>query len=193
MFLDAVAAALDAAPRADHRHTIILMARCCATISCTGSPGSGSRSVSFRPISISGGDRHHDTILGPQRAARISPAASAERLGIRYTIHNDASVTPTRPLHLAHCAVNRLTASGRVLGEAERIPVTSALKAQTIDAAWQVFQEDQRGSITAGKLADLVVLRDNPLDDPAGLRFNQVLCTIRRGRCAFRAPGQDLL
>ena len=131
------------------------------------------------------GDRHHDTFLGPDRAARISPAASAERLGVRYTIHNDASVTPTRPLHLAHCAVNRQTASGRRLGEAERISVLSALKAQTIDAAWQVFREKERGSITPGKIADFAILNQNPLNPDNQLTDCTVLQTIRRGRTAF--------
>jgi predicted amidohydrolase YtcJ len=133
------------------------------------------------------GDLHYDTILGPERACRISPAATAERMGLRYTIHNDASVTPTRPLHLAHCAVNRKTASGRVLGEAERIPVISALKAQTIDAAWQVFQEKERGSIAQGKLADFAILSDNPIDNPDRLNAISVIQTVRRGETVYNA------
>lgn len=186
MFLDAVESALAASPRDDHRHTIIhgqvlrddqlqRIARLGVTISF------------FSAHIHYWGDGHHDIFLGAERAARISPAASAENLGIRYTIHNDASVTPTRPLHLAHCAVNRLTASGQLLGEAEKIPVQSALKAMTIDAAWQVFQEDERGSITRGKLADFAILRDNPLMNPDEIQSNEVLLTIRRGRCAFQA------
>ncbi len=187
MFLDAVEAALTDNPRTDHRHTIIhgqvlrddqlnRIARLGVTISF------------FSAHIHYWGDRHHDTFLGPERAARISPAASAQRLGIRFTIHNDASVTPTRPLHLAHCAVNRQTASGRVLGDDEKISVLSALKAQTIDAAWQVFQEEERGSITSGKLADLAILVDNPLHNPADIQNNRVLCTIRRGKRAFQTP-----
>jgi hypothetical protein len=104
---------------------------------------------------------------------------------VRFTIHNDASVTPTRPMHLAHCAVNRQTAAGRVLGEAEKISALSALKAQTIDAAWQVFQESERGSITVGKLADFVVLDANPLDVPEDLENIRVHQTVRRGRYVF--------
>ena len=187
MFLDAVEAALAETPRRDHRHTIIhgqvlrddqlqRIARLGVTISFF------SAHIHFW------GDRHHDTFLGPERAARISPAASAERLGIRYTIHNDASVTPTRPLHLAHCAANRLTASGRVLGKEEKISALSALKAQTIEAAWQVFQENERGSISAGKLADFVLLDENPLKNPEGIAKINVQCTIRRGKRVSQAP-----
>ena len=186
MLLDAVEAALDAYPREDHRHTLIhgqvlrddQMARM-ARLGMT---------VSFFSAHIHyWGDRHFDTFLGPERAARISPAASAERHGLRYTLHNDASVTPTRPMHLAHCAVNRRTSSGRLLGEDERIPAASALRAQTIDAAWQVFQEHERGSIAPGKLADFVILDINPLDCPGHLDRYTAVQTIRRGRVAFTA------
>jgi len=186
MFLDAVESALDKNPRADHRHTVIhgqvLRDDQMQRIRRLGV------TVSFFSAHIHfWGDRHHDTFLGTKRAQRISPAASAKRAGIRYTIHNDASVTPTRPLHLAHCAVNRLTASGRVLGESEKISINSALKAQTIDAAWQVFQEDERGSIVPGKLADFVVLSENPLENPDQIQHNKVTWTIRRGQTAYRA------
>ena len=184
MFIDAVEAALRAHPRDDHRHTVIhgqvlrpdqmqRMARLGMTVSFF------SAHIHFW------GDQHRQSFLGPERAARISPAATAGRLGLRYTIHNDASVTPTRPLHLAHCAINRRTASGQLLGEDERISPLAALRAQTIDAAWQVFQEARRGSITLGKLADFVLLRDNPLEHPDNIARNQVLATIRRGRCAY--------
>jgi predicted amidohydrolase YtcJ len=180
LFLDAVEAALGANPRHDHRHTVIhgqtlrddqlkRMAQLGVTVSFF------SAHIHFW------GDRHYDTFLGPERAERISPAASAEQYGVRYTIHNDASVTPTRPIHLAHCAVNRLTAGGRVLGEDQKISVLSALRAQTIDAAWQVFQENKRGSIEPGKLADFAILSHNPLTDPERLNRTRVERTVRRG------------
>ncbi|WP_170419285.1 amidohydrolase [Ruegeria atlantica] len=187
MFIDAMDKALQVQPRQDHRHTIIhgqalrddqleRMARLGLT-------------VSFFPAHVYfWGDRHYDTFLGPERSQRISPAASAERYGVRYTIHNDASVTPTRPIHLAHCAVNRTTASGRVLGEDQKISVLSALRAQTIDAAWQVFKEDHRGSIEPGKVADFAVLSRNPLHHPDRLKETRVLETVRNGQSVFATP-----
>lgn len=186
MFLNAVESALEASPRKDHRHTVI-HAQVLRDDQLVRIAKLGVTASFFSAHIHFWGDRHYDTFLGPDRAERISPAASAERLRIRYTIHNDASVTPTRPLHLAHCAVNRITASGRLLGEQEKISAYSALKAQTIDAAWQVFQEDVRGSIETGKLADFVVLTGNPLESPAEIQFHKVLRTIRRGRCVFQA------
>ncbi|WP_108859856.1 amidohydrolase [Ruegeria sp. Alg231-54] len=186
MFIGAVEKVLRAYPRKDHRHTIIHgqalrddQLERMAQLGLT---------VSFFPAHVYfWGDRHYDTFLGPERSERISPAASAERFGVRYTIHNDASVTPTRPIHLAHCAVNRKTSSGRVLGEDQKINVLSALRAQTIDAAWQVFKEDRRGSIETGKVADFVVLSRNPLHDPNRLKDTQVLETIRAGQSVFAA------
>lgn len=184
MFIDAVETALRINPRDDHRHTIIhgqvLQDDQLARMARLGI------TVSFFAAHIHfWGDSHHDSFLGPERAARISPAGSAARHGLRFTLHNDASVTPTRPLHLAHCAVNRRTAGGRVLGENERISVLAALRAQTIDAAWQVFQENERGSIEPGKLADLAILDGNPLTCPDAVGSISVSETWRRGSRAY--------
>ena len=119
----------------------------------------------------------------------LSPAASAQQRGIRSTIHNDASVTPTRQLHLSHCAVERRTYGGRILGEAQKISRLSALHAMTIDAAWQVFEDSKQGSIENGKLADLVILSENPLETSKSLDDIRVMQTIRRGTIAHQAWG----
>lgn len=185
MFIDAVEQALIKHPRSDHRHTIIhgqtlredqleRMAKLGMTVSF------------FSAHIYFWGDLHYETILGPERAERISPAASAQQHGIRFTIHNDASVTPTRPLHLAQCAVERQTYGGRVLGEDQKISRLSALRALTIDAAWQVFEETNRGSIQSDKLADLVILSENPLKTTKPLNEIRVHQTIRRGKIAYQ-------
>lgn len=131
------------------------------------------------------GDRLRDTFLGLDRAARISAAGSAQRHDVRFTLHNDASVMPTRPIHLAHCAVNRLTAAGTQRDGNQKIPVLAALRAQTIVAAWQVFQEDRRSSIEVGKIAGFAILDQNPIDSPKDLLSTQVSRTIRRGQTVF--------
>ena len=74
------------------------------------------------------------------------------------------------PLQAVWSQVFRQTYGGDVLGPEQRIGVMDALRAVTIDAAWQVFQEDNRGSLEPGKYADLVVLSGNPLDDPMAMR-----------------------
>lgn len=109
------------------------------------------------------GDRHVSIFLGPERAARISPLASSLKQGLTFTLHSDLPVTPVDPLFSIHCAVNRITREGKVLGAEERISPLEALKAYTTHAAYCSFEEDLKGSIKAGKLADFTVLSDNPL------------------------------
>ena len=70
---------------------------------------------------------------------------------------------------------------GRVIGEAERIDPMQALRAVTIDAAWQIFRDDELGSIEIGKLADLVVLDGNPLERPDAIRDLEVMQTVVGG------------
>lgn len=134
------------------------------------------------------GDEHRDIFLGPFRAARISPLKSATELGIRYSIHLDSPVVPMSPLQGVWSAVNRLTRTGKVLGPDERVDPMTALRAVTIDAAWQNHQEESKGSLEAGKLADLVVLRQDPLTvDPTTIRDIEVLETVVGGDTVYRA------
>ena len=132
------------------------------------------------------GDRHRDLFLGPERADRISPLKSAQDRGIRFTIHNDTPVTPVNPLLLVWCSVNRLTRDGHVLGPDQRIGVYDALRAVTIDAAWQNFEEASKGSIEFGKFADFVVLAENPLNaSPEQIKDIVIERTIIDGQTVF--------
>jgi predicted amidohydrolase YtcJ len=132
------------------------------------------------------GDAHRDVLLGPVRGAKISPLNSAEKLGIRFSIHLDTPVTPMDPLQAAWSAVNRVTRSGKVLGPEERITPLQALRAITIDAAWQEHDEKIKGSIEAGKFADFVVLAQNPLTiDPMKIRDIPILETIVGGKSVY--------
>ncbi len=133
------------------------------------------------------GDRHRDLFMGPERAARMSPAASAKARGIRFTIHCDTPVVPMEPLRLVWSAVNRISTSGAAIGPAERIDVLSALRAVTIDAAYQHFEEADKGSLEPGKLADLVILDRSPLDHPETIDEIRVLETIVGGKTVWRA------
>lgn len=112
------------------------------------------------------GDRHADIFLGPERAAVISPARWAMERGVRFSAHSDTPVTPIEPMQLLWSQVERKTTTGRVLGPEQRIDRMAALRAITLDAAWQVFLDDTVGSIEPGKAADLVVMSGNPLTEP---------------------------
>ncbi|NNL66992.1 MAG: amidohydrolase [Myxococcales bacterium] len=132
------------------------------------------------------GDRHRTIFMGEERASRMSPAASADALGLRFTIHCDAPVVPMEPLRLIGAAVGRHTRSGVVVGPEERIPVMRALRAVTLDAARQHFEEDRKGSLEVGKLADLVILSDDPRAvDPTEIAGIRVLETVVGGESAF--------
>ena len=129
------------------------------------------------------GDAHHAQTVGADRAERMNPCRSAQEIGVAYTIHSDAPVTPLGPLHVAWCAVNRRTASGRVLGEHERIGVADALRAVTLGAAWTLHLDGEIGSIECGKRADFAVLDDDPTRvAPEALREVRVRGTVLGGR-----------
>jgi predicted amidohydrolase YtcJ len=132
------------------------------------------------------GDRHRDLFMGPERASRMSPAKSALDRGIRFTIHCDTPVVPMEPLRLVWAAVNRRSTGGAVIGAAERIEPMQALRAVTIDAAYQHFEEADKGSLEVGKLADLTILSRSPLDDPEQIDEIQVQQTILGGEVAWR-------
>ena len=133
------------------------------------------------------GDWHRDETLGPERAAFISPTAAAEQLGLRFSLHSDAPVVPPSALHVLWSAVNRTTRSGQVLGPDQRISPQTALKAITLWPAWQHHDEAMKGSITPGKVADLVILDANPLTvNPAAIKDISVLTTIKDGEVIYQ-------
>jgi predicted amidohydrolase YtcJ len=134
------------------------------------------------------GDRHRDIFMGPTRAARMSPAKSAADRGMRFSIHTDTPVVPMDMLFLMWAAVNRRSTSDQIIGEAQRITPRQALRAVTIDAAWQAFEETIKGSIEPGKLADFVILSENPLRVPAAIKDVKVLETIVGGKTVYKAP-----
>lgn len=131
----------------------------------------------------------HLANLGPERAAYISPLASALKAGIPATNHTDAIVTPVDPMFLVWTAVNRVTRSGKVLGPDERVTPYQALKAITLNGAYTYFEEASKGSLEVGKTADLVILDRNPLKvEPNAIRDIDVVETVKSGRSVYRAP-----
>ncbi|MEG0935350.1 MAG: amidohydrolase [Clostridia bacterium] len=130
----------------------------------------------------------HVKNFGLDRARSISPAGSALKAGVRFTFHQDAPVIEPNMIETIACAVTRKTQTGAVLGKDERIGVLDALKAVTINAAYQYFEEDQKGSIREGKRADFVVLSADPLKvAPDAIAQIQVLQTIKAGETVFQA------
>ena len=128
------------------------------------------------------GDQHYAITVGPERANGLEPCASALREGVPFSIHSDAGVTPLGSLHTMWCAVNRMTPSGRVLGETEKISAEQALRAVTISAAYQMHMDAEIGSLEPGKRADFAILADDPLTvEPLEIRDIEVWGTVLGG------------
>lgn len=129
------------------------------------------------------GDVHRQVTLGPDRAAQMNPCGSLARAGMRFSIHSDAWVTPIDQLEAMWTAMVRRTRSGVVLGPDECLTLEGALRAVTIDAAFLLGEDRDKGSIEGGKLADLTVI-DRPLeaDDPESVRTARPVATVLGGR-----------
>lgn len=136
------------------------------------------------------GDRHRDIFIGPQRAARIDPLASAKRRGLRFGLHSDSPITPIPPLEGMWSATNRITRDGAVLGPDECVDTETALRAYTSDAAYLSFEESCKGTLELGKFGDITVLSSDPLAiDPKYLKTIAVETTIVGGKVVYdRAP-----
>lgn len=132
------------------------------------------------------GDVIVDGLFGPERGNRWMPCGAAVATGMRISLHNDPPVTPEEPLRNISVAVTRTAPSGRVLGPEERLTVEQAIRAQTIDAAWQLRSEDVIGSLEVGKYGDMVVLSADPRAvPPEQIAELQVRATYLAGRRVF--------
>lgn len=170
VFVDAVESALLKTPWTEHRHTVqhgqiisedlfARMARLGVAVNL------------FVNHVFYWGDQHYNQILGPDRADALDACGSALRAGVHFSLHSDANVTPIDQLHTMWCAVNRRTASGRVLGNHQKISAHDALRAVTVDAAYLLNMENEIGSIAIGKRADFTALEENPLTvDPMHIK-----------------------
>jgi predicted amidohydrolase YtcJ len=126
-------------------------------------------------------------IIGPENANQISPIKSALKKGIRVTSHTDAPVAFPNMMMILWTTVNRVSRSGSVIGESEKLTPYEALQSITTWGAYQFFEEATKGSLAPGKLADLVILDQNPLKiDPMKLKDIKVLETIKEGNSIFR-------
>jgi hypothetical protein len=133
------------------------------------------------------GDWYVDTVLGPARAANISPTGWMRKAGMIWSSHHDAPVAFPDTMRVLSATVNRTTRSGRVLGPEHRVEPIVALKAMTLWAAHQHFEERTKGSIEVGKLADFAILSGNPLTiDRQKIADIKVLETIKKGRSIYR-------
>ncbi|MEN3222411.1 amidohydrolase [Mycolicibacterium porcinum] len=136
------------------------------------------------------GDVLVDGLFGPEHGSRWMPAGSAVATGMRISLHNDPPVTPEEPLRNISVAVTRTAPSGRVLAPEERLTVEQGIRAQTIDAAWQLFADNVIGSLEVGKYADLVIVSGDPRETaPEAIADLEVRATFLAGRQVYPKAG----
>jgi len=129
------------------------------------------------------GDEHCQQTVGPDIASRMNPAREALDMGLVVALHSDAPVTPMGPLHVMWSAVNRVTASGAVLGPDQRISAAEGLHAITLAPAITLGMGQEIGSLAVGKRADITVLDSDPLTvDPMAIKDIAVVATLLDGK-----------
>ena len=187
--LDAYELALTKYPREDHKHRIEHV-----------QSGTIEDIERMEQLNVAGsffinhvyfwGERHENIFLGPERGRRISPLADAVKHNILFTLHSDCPITPISPLFSVWAAVNRITREGKVLGPEQRIDVITALRGMTSYAAELISDEDNRGTIEVGKLADFAVLDKDPTKvNPEEIKDICVATTIIGGNIVYSSEG----
>jgi predicted amidohydrolase YtcJ len=128
------------------------------------------------------GEAYWKKSIGHERASTMARLGAVERAGIPFALHSDFTMAPAMPLNSAWVAVNRIAESGAVMGAEERVSLSAAMRAITIDAAYIIGMEDEVGSIRAGKKADFTVLEQDPWEvPPEELRDIQIWGTVFEG------------
>lgn len=137
------------------------------------------------------GDWHRDHTVGPVAADNISPTGWAVTRGMKFSSHHDAPVALPDSMRVLDATVTRRSRSGDIIGPAQRIDVITALKAMTLWPAYHSFEDDQKGSIKVGKLADFAILDKDPTAvDPETLDQLRVVETIKEGVSIYRRPAR---
>ena len=138
------------------------------------------------------GDWHRDRTVGPTNADNISPTGWLVKRGMKFSSHHDAPVAFPDSMRVLDATVTRRSRSGDIIGPDQRVDVITALKAMTIWPAYQHFEEKEKGSLEVGKLADLVILSDDPTAmNPEKLDQIKVLQTIKEGRQVYAAGNPE--
>jgi predicted amidohydrolase YtcJ len=184
MVIDGMRAA--GARAGDDRRTVVIHSQCMRPDQLDPYVELGLTPSFFTAHTFFWGDEHLAN-LGPQRAAFMSPMASALAKGLRCSNHTDYVVTPMEPMRVMWSSIKRTSRSGKIIGPDQRIDIWQALRSQTIEAAWQMFEEDRKGTLEPGKLADLVILDADPLAvDTDSLLSIRVEETVKEGKTVYR-------
>jgi predicted amidohydrolase YtcJ/heat shock protein HslJ len=126
---------------------------------------------------------------GKEQAMYISPMRDAIDAGLRPTDHTDFVVAPLDQMMMLYSAVNRISRAGAKIGLDQRVTAYEGLKSMTEWVAEQYDEQTTKGTLEAGKLADLVILDKDPLKvEPLAIKDIEVLETIKEGVTIYPAP-----
>jgi predicted amidohydrolase YtcJ len=129
---------------------------------------------------------------GQERASKAMRVRDWLDAGLRVGGGSDWTLLPANPFWILYFFVTRETRLWGVLGSDQRISREEALRLLTINNAYITFEEDVKGSIEPGKLADLVVLSDNYLTVPeAKIRDIKCLMTMLGGKTVYQDPAAN--
>ena len=139
------------------------------------------------------GDWHRNHTVGPALVDNISPTGWLVKRGMHFSSHTDAPVAFPDSMRVLDATVTRRSRSGDIIGPDQRVDVITALKAMTIWPAWQHFEETSKGSIEVGKIADFVILTEDPTAiDPETLDQIRIAETIKEGETIYAATPDQL-
>lgn len=181
-FIDAIEAARRSNDYPDHR-SVLVHGQTLRHDQITRLTGNRILPSLFPAHTFYWGDFHRQSVLGPERASRISPCRDVLRAGLTLTSHHDAPVIRPDAMRVLDATVNRTTRTGFVLGPEQRLTPYEGLRSLTAWAAYQCFEERDKGTLSVGKLADMVVLAENPLK-LASQRIHQIKISavLKEGR-----------
>ena len=132
------------------------------------------------------GDWHREQTIGRPGYKDISPTKWFEDEGMMFTSHHDAPIAVPNNIRVLWATVNRISRTGKEIGPEQRVSVMTGLKSLTLWSAYQHFEEKTKGSLEVGKLADMIILSENPLTvDPMAIAEIEVLSTIKEGKVVF--------
>lgn len=141
----------------------------------------------FHPYMWEHGDKLES--YGEKRMEMMNPYRTAIDMGVLVASHSDATVSAAHPMLRIQDMVTRKGENGVVYGDSQRVTVEEAIKVWTIDGAYATFEEKNKGSITPGKLADFVILRQDPREVPAdSIKDIVVDATYVGGNNVWQAP-----
>ncbi len=186
--LDAYRLALDRAPRPDHRLRIEHL-----TLPQRDQAARAGRMglvAAVQPVFIHGAANTYTNNLGQPRAGQVEPYRKLLDAGVVLAGGSDSPVTPFEPLLGIQAAVTRRVQEGGVMAPEQALTLPKALYMFTMGGAYAAGEEQEKGSLSAGKLADLVVLNQDPFAVPPDeLSGIAVEMTVLGGKVAYQAAG----